>query len=104
VDRANGRARLDSPPESARGNGRISVILYRPENATSRTRQASPATDKNDSGTIGAFRTDPSAPIDIDAAALDFDESKRNAHFTGSVVAKQGEFVIRTPSLMALFQ
>jgi lipopolysaccharide export system protein LptA len=103
VDRANGRARLDSPPESARGNGRINVILYRPENATSRTRQSS-AADKNDSGAIGAFRTDPSAPIDIDAAALDFDENKRNAHFTGSVVAKQGEFVIRTPSLLALFQ
>jgi len=102
VDRASGRARLDSPAESARGNGRISVILYRPDNAASRSRQSEPAIKEG--GGIANFRTDPSAPIDIDAAALDFDESKRNAHFTGSVVAKQGDFVIRTPSLMALFQ
>lgn len=102
VDRASGRARLDSPAESARGNGRINVILYRPDNASSRSRQSEPAI-KDGSG-IANFRTDPSAPIDIDAAVLDFDESKRNAHFTGSVVAKQGDFVIRTPSLMAMFQ
>lgn len=104
VDRANGRARLDSPPESARGDGRISVILYRAGSATPRTRQSSPTTDANDAAAIGAFRTDPSAPIDIDAVALDFDESKRNAHFSGNVVARQGEFVIRTPSLTAMFQ
>lgn len=104
VDRANGRARLDSPPEAARGNGRINVILYRPENATSRTRQSAHSASTNDTATIGAFRTDPSAPIDIDAAALDFDENKRNAHFTGNVVAKQGDFIIRTPSLTAMFQ
>ncbi len=104
IDRASGRARLDSPPEAARGNGRINVILYRPENATSRTRQSSAAANESEGGSIGSFRTDPSAPIDIDAASLDFDENKRNALFTGSVVAKQGDFVIRTPSLMALFQ
>jgi len=103
IDRANGRGRLDNPPESARGNGRITVILYRPEGSTSRPRPSSTA-DANDGAAIGAFRTDPSAPIDIDAAALDFDENKRNAHFTGNVVAKQGEFVIRTPSLTAMFQ
>lgn len=102
VDRANGRARLDSPAESARGNGRINVILYRTESNTSRGRSST--SEASETGAIGAFRTDPSAPMDIDAAALDFDETRRNAHFTGSVVAKQGEFVIRTPSLMALFQ
>ena len=107
VDRANGRARLDSPPESARGNGRISVIMYRAESPTGgRTKSSSQAPEANDGGSLmgGAFRTDPSAPIDIDAAVLDFDENRRNAHFTGNVVAKQGDFVIRTPSLMAHFQ
>lgn len=102
VDRANGRARLDSPAESARGNGRINVILYRTETNPSRSRSS--ASEASETGAIGAFRTDPSAPMDIDAAALDFDENRRNAHFTGNVVAKQGEFVIRTPSLMAHFQ
>ncbi len=102
VDRANGRARLDSPAESARGNGRINVILYRTETNPSRSRSSTP--EASEAGAIGAFRTDPSAPMDIDAAALDFDEIRRNARFTGNVVAKQGEFVIRTPSLMAHFQ
>jgi lipopolysaccharide export system protein LptA len=104
VDRANGRARLDSPNDSPRGNGRINVLLYRADQPTSRSRSKPAAEDAAQNGPIGAFRTDPNAPIDIDAAALDFDETRRNALFTGSVVAKQGEFVIRTPSLMAHFQ
>lgn len=104
VDRANGRARLDSPPGGARGNGRITVILYRAE-TSQRSRAQPAASDSAEPGVLGgAFRADPNAPIDIDAASLDFDESRRSALFTGSVVAKQGEFVIRTPSLNALFQ
>jgi lipopolysaccharide transport protein LptA/LPS export ABC transporter protein LptC len=104
IDRPNGRARLDSPADAARGNGRINVILYRAEQPASRARAAAPAADASENGVIGAFRTDPNQPIDIDAAVLDFDETRRNAHFTGNVVAKQGEFVIRTPSLTAHFQ
>jgi lipopolysaccharide transport protein LptA/LPS export ABC transporter protein LptC len=105
IDRANGRARLDSPLESARGNGRINVILYRTEQPASRARAPAPTAEASEgNGVVGAFRTDPNQPIDIDATALDFDEARRNAHFTGNVVAKQGEFVIRTPSLTAYFQ
>jgi lipopolysaccharide export system protein LptA len=104
VDRANGRARLDSPTDRPRGNGRISVLLYRSDQPSSRSRPKPAVEEPAQNGAIGAFRTDPNAPIDIDAAVLDFDETRRNAHFTGSVVAKQGEFVIRTPSLMAHFQ
>jgi lipopolysaccharide transport protein LptA len=104
VDRANGRARLDSPADSPRGNGRISVLLYRADQPSSRSRPKPAAEEPAQNGAIGAFRTDPNAPIDIDAAVLDFDETRRIAHFTGSVVAKQGEFIIRTPSLMAHFQ
>lgn len=104
VDRANGRARLDSPPNDTRGAGRIAVILYRAEQPSSRNRTAAVASEKSEDGVVGAFRTDPNAPIDIDAVALDFDEARRQAHFSGNVVAKQGEFVIRTPSLTAMFQ
>ncbi|ODT30580.1 MAG: hypothetical protein ABS54_02155 [Hyphomicrobium sp. SCN 65-11] len=103
IDRANGRARLDSPPDAARSPGRISVLLYRTEQPA-RSRPSAPAADTSENGVIGAFRTDPNQPIDIDAAVLDFDEARRNAHFTGNVVAKQGEFVMRTPSLTAYFQ
>ncbi|MFN3746630.1 MAG: LptA/OstA family protein [Hyphomicrobiaceae bacterium] len=104
VDRANGRARLDSPPVGARSAGRISVLLYRTDQPASRARPSAAPAETVDGGVIGAFRADPNAPIDIEAATLDFDETRRNAHFTGNVVAQQGEFVIRTPSLTAMFQ
>jgi lipopolysaccharide transport protein LptA len=104
VDRANGRARLDNPAGGARSAGRITVLLYRAEQPASRARTSAAPPETGESGIIGAFRADPNAPIDIEAAALDFDEARRNAHFTGNVVAQQGEFVIRTPSLTAMFQ
>ena len=103
VDRANGRARLDSPADGARGAGRISVLLYRGETDGARTKAPAAASDATDNRIAGAFRTDPSAPIDIDAATLDFEDARRYALFSGSVVAKQGDFVIRAPTLTAHF-
>ena len=103
IDRANGKARLDSPADAARGTGRISALLHRGEEARARPKTGAANGDQRESGAFGAFRTDPNAPIDIEAAALDFEDARRSAVFTGSVVAKQGDFVIRTPNLTALF-
>jgi lipopolysaccharide transport protein LptA/LPS export ABC transporter protein LptC len=104
VDRANGRARLDSPAEGARGAGRISVLLHRGEAGGARTKAPAIASDTAaDSRVAGAFRSDPNAPIDIDAATLDFEDARRYALFSGDVVAKQGDFVIRAPTLTAHF-
>jgi LPS export ABC transporter protein LptC/lipopolysaccharide transport protein LptA len=107
IDRANGRARLESPADAVRAAGRISVLLHRNEQSGSRSK-AQAAIEPSGSGdarglTGGAFRTDPNAPIDIDAATLDFEDARRVATFSGSVVAKQGDFVIRTPTLTAFF-
>jgi lipopolysaccharide transport protein LptA len=103
VDRANGRARLDSPADSARGTGRISVLLHRGEEGKARTKTPAAAGDAAESRIGGAFRTDPNAPIDIEAATLDFEDARRYALFSGGVVAKQGDFVIRAPTLTAHF-
>ncbi len=103
VDRANGRARLDSPAEGARGAGRISVLLYRGEAGATRTKSPSVASDTPDSRFAGAFRSDPNAPIDIESATLDFEDARRYALFSGGVIAKQGEFIIRAPTLTAHF-
>ncbi len=103
VDRANGRARLDSPAEGARGAGRISVLLHRGEAGTTRTKSPSVASDTPDSRFAGAFRSDPNAPIDIESATLDFEDARRYALFSGGVIAKQGEFIIRAPTLTAHF-
>jgi len=103
VDRANGRARLESPAEGARGIGRISVLLHRGETTGTRTKAPAATGSAADNRLTGAFRTDPNAPIDIDAATLDFEDARRYALFSGSVVAKQGDFVIRAPTLTAHF-
>jgi lipopolysaccharide transport protein LptA len=104
VDRANGRARLESPAEGARGAGRISVLLHRGDVEGGRAKAPVAASDTaTDNRLTGAFRTDPNAPIDIDAATLDFEDAKRFALFSGNVVAKQGEFIIRAPTLTAHF-
>ena len=104
IDRASGRARLESPADAARSAGRISVVLYRGDQAGARTKTQAAGEAVDDGRTsIGAFRTDPNVPIEIDAATLDFEDARRTATFSGSVVAKQGDFVIRTPNLTALF-
>jgi lipopolysaccharide transport protein LptA len=103
VDRANGRARLDSPADGARGAGRISVLLHRGDADGARAKTSAAAGNPGDNRLTGAFRTDPNAPIDIDAATLDFEDARRYAVFAGSVVAKQGDFVIRAPTLTAHF-
>jgi lipopolysaccharide transport protein LptA len=75
--------------------------MHRADQAGARAK--APTEEASDSRTIGAFRTDPNSPIDIDAATLDFEDTRRVATFAGSVVAKQGEFIIRTPTLTAFF-
>lgn len=104
IDRANGRARLESPADAARAAGRISVLLHRGDQAGARSKTSTGGeTETSTPGSIGAFRTDPNAPIDIEAATLDFEDARRTATFAGNVVAKQGDFVIKTPTMTAHF-
>lgn len=100
VDRARGRSRLDSPATAGRGAGRISVLLHRPPSAR-QTGEVRKSPKAEVDGPLGNFRADPTAPIEIEAAALDLEETRHAAVFTGTVVARQGNFVMRTPSLTA---
>ncbi len=52
---------------------------------------------------FATFKTDPNAPVDIDADVLDANDGKKTAIFRGNVIAKQGGFVIRTPELQATY-
>ena len=45
---------------------------------------------------FGGFAADQNAPIEIEAERLDVNDKAKTAVFTGSVVAKQGEFTIRS--------
>ena len=47
------------------------------------------------------FKTDPSAPIDVEADRLDVDDRTRLAVFKGNVHAVQGDFVVRTAEMRA---
>ena len=49
------------------------------------------------------FKTDPNAPVNIESDRLDVDDHAKQAVFTGTVRAVQGDFVIRAGELTALY-
>jgi lipopolysaccharide transport protein LptA len=114
VDRKSGKSHLDSPPEGGQAAGRIAATFYQTEAAAAPALAASKAKPKSTASTLmggaqgniqedilGSFKTDPNAPIDIDADVLDVDDAAKQAVFHGKVKAQQGEFVIRTVELTA---
>jgi lipopolysaccharide transport protein LptA len=50
---------------------------------------------------FATFKTDPDAPVDIEADALDANDAAKTATFRGNVKAVQGGFTIRTPEMVA---
>ncbi len=107
INRKDGTTLLTSPPSAGSGPGRIAAHLVRGEvtdkpNGKGK-RKIKPAADNADKGAAGAFKTDPNAPIDIDADQLDVNDTKKVAVFRGDVKAVQGDFVIKTPELVATY-
>lgn len=106
VDRKAGKSRLDAPADGAQVQGRITATFYQTE------AKAAPAKPKA-AGTeavaavqeqlFGSFKTDPNAPIDIEADSLDVNDPVRQAIFHTNVRAQQGEFVLRTVELVAFY-
>jgi LPS export ABC transporter protein LptC len=106
VDRKAGKSRLDAPAEGTQAPGRITATFYQTE------AKAAPAKPKS-AGTeaaaavqeqlFGSFKTDPNAPIDIEADSLDVNDPVRQAIFHTNVRAQQGEFVLRTVELVAFY-
>jgi len=101
VERATGRTELTSP-----GNdGRIATRFFRGEEAAkSATQQVKQLADSALSGAANVtnmFKTDPTAPIDVEASRLDVDDRAKVAIFRGDVRASQGDFVLRTSELKA---
>ncbi len=100
-DRKAGRTRVTSPKEDG-GDGRISARFYRNAPAGGETPKAAqpPA-----AGGFGAanFKTDPSAPVDINSDSLDINDQRKAAVFVGDVFAVQGGFKLRTAELTAYY-
>lgn len=96
VDRATGRTQLSSPVP----DGRIETRFYRDE--TGKTKQAAKQVVQAATA-AGVFKTDPNAPIDVDADRLDVDDRVKTAVYKGDVLAKQGDFTVRTAKLTAYY-
>jgi LPS export ABC transporter protein LptC len=50
---------------------------------------------------LGTFKTDPDAPVDIEADHLEANDTSKVAIFRGDVRVRQGAFLMRTPELQA---
>ena len=100
-DQRSGRMDLTRPVGGGSKSGRIKARFAQQEG-----RKAAPKRGKAASGgPLGtqAFRTDPNAPVDIEAVRLRVDDRKRSAVFDGGVRAVQGSIEISTSVLRAVY-
>ena len=101
IDRKAGSTKLSTPVDAGQPAGRIAARFFQSAAAAQQgpAKQAQPANPA--SGFV--FRTDPNAPIDIDAETLEVVDKAKTATFRGAVRAVQGEFTIKTPELVASY-
>ncbi len=109
AERATGRTQLSSPGSAGEEAGRISTRFYRgQENAAQTAKQkvkqlADEAAAAAIGGAVSMFKTDPTAPIDVEAGRLDVDDRTKQAVFKSDVRAVQGDFIVRTSELRAYY-
>lgn len=101
VDRKAARMQLTSP-----GGGRVQAHFYQSESvkpgAAPKAKGANEGLGEAPVG-FATFKTDPNAPIDIDADSLDVNDNAKKAVFNGKVVAVQGEFKVETAEMIAIY-
>jgi len=105
VDRKAGKSRLDVPSEGGQPAGRIAATFYQNETrATAQKGKTAAAHATAEAGEVlGSFKTDPNAPIDIEADTLDVYDAARQAVFRGNVKSQQGDFIVRTVAMTAFY-
>ena len=97
-----GRMRLSSPAIGGAPKGKIFVRFNAPQGKQKRKRKGwQPRQAK--AKRRGAFTTDPNAPIEITARALDVRDQRSVAQFDGNVRARQGDLRLSTPKLIAMY-
>jgi LPS export ABC transporter protein LptC len=100
VDRKSGKSRLDAPADGRNPAGRIQTTFYQTDSKGGAVKpKAAPA----ESDSPLNFRTDPNAPMDIQAETLDLNDAAKQAVFRGLVRAQQGDFVIQAPEVIATY-
>ena len=106
ADRKASTMRLESPAMDGRPAGRIKAHLVQTEGpeATARKAAKAKAAEAAPANPLAVtFKTNPNAPIDIDADTLDADDKVKTAIFRGNVIARQDEFVMQTPEMIAYY-
>ena len=103
VERAKALTHLTSPGDTNGDPGRITSRFYRTDAKASPKASKQWQTAFASGATAAVFKTDPAAPIDIEADRLDVDDHAKEAVYKGDVHAKQGEFQIRTIEMHALY-
>ena len=103
VDRKAGKTEMTSPAEGTLARSRIFAKLYQGDGKPGQQVKPAAAQAEQPAGPAGImqFKTDPNAPVDVEADRLVSDDAKKTATFTGDVKAAQGDFVIRTSELVA---
>ncbi|MFA5951634.1 MAG: LptA/OstA family protein [Hyphomicrobium sp.] len=104
IDRKSGKAELTSPPGLGAGPGRISARLTRGDLAAGKKALAAKSGTDDSQFSFAAFKTDPSAPVDVEADQLEVNDKAKLAVFRGEVRAAQGEFVIKSAELYAYYK
>jgi LPS export ABC transporter protein LptC/lipopolysaccharide transport protein LptA len=105
VDRRGGITKLWSPADGGQPAGRIAARFFQSATPATQTKTAVKKVAEPVANQAGGFvfRTDSTAPIDIDADVLDVADKVKTATFRGAVHAVQGDFTIRTPELVATY-
>lgn len=103
VDRKAGKSRLETPAEGGQAAGRITASFYQSEAKAGTRPKTKAATAPELPGMLGSFKSDPSAPMEIEADTLDVHDANKKAIFNGNVWAHQGGMVIRSEELVAIY-
>ena len=106
VDRKAGKSRLESPAQGGQPAGRITASFYQSETKGAQAKskaQGPEAAAAVQEQLFGSFKTDPNAPIDVEADSLDVIDPLHQAIFHTNVRAQQGDFVVRTVELVAFY-
>lgn len=89
-------------PASVGGAGRISAYFQQSQSTGAKPAKREESAEKGIA--FGAtFKTEPGAPVQIEAARLDVDDAAKQAVFTGDVRAVQGAFVILASEITAAY-
>ena len=99
LDRKAGRSRLEAAGEG----GRIAATFHQGVPGQARPAKRQPAVEAVQEGMIGSFKADRNVPMEVEANALDLHDASNKAVFSGNVVARQGDLLLRTSEMTAFY-